>query len=630
MKAPAPVAQHRWRYGFVLGGVAVAAALLVWRAADLQVLDNDFLQHQGDARYLRTVAIPSHRGMITDRNGEPLAISTPVDSVWANPQALTLTQQQWSELGKLLTMSPRHLQQLVDRRTDREFVYLKRHVNPELARAVNLLDLPGIALRREYHRYYPAGEVTAHVIGFTNVDDEGQEGLELAYDQPLRGVPGRQQVIKDRLGRVVEHVDLLQDPDPGKDLALGIDRRIQFIAYRELKAAVQANKAKSGSAVVVDVRTGEILAMVNQPSFNPHNRGDLRGDHYRNRAVTDTFEPGSVMKPFTVAAVLKTGKFTPDTLVDTSPGLFRVGRNTIRDVRNYGLIDVATVIKKSSNVGASKMALSIPRELLWNTYNDFGFGAPTDSGFPGEMGGKLPFFGQWHDIDQATLSFGYGISVTTLQLAQAYTVLADGGYLRPLSFLRVKEPAAGKRVIDPNIARQIRDMLESVVGKGGTGSAARVPGYRVAGKTGTVRKSGVGGYVDDSYLAVFAGMAPASRPRLAMVVVVNEPKNGKYYGGQVAAPVFANVMAGALRLLDIAPDDVPGDDLRVAGLARISRHPSAAAGDLLAMTGRAPSSRFDVVSTTPAPSCGPLASSQRHLDARATNGGEKCGLGGGL
>lgn len=556
-----------WRYRLILGGMIAAAAALSLRALDLQVLHNDFLQNQGYARHLRVIPIPAHRGMITDRNGEPLAVSAPVDTVWADPKHLVLDQQGWSRLAKALDMPAAELKAAVASRRDREFVYLKRHINPDQAVAVRALDLPGVSLQREFRRYYPAGEVAGHVVGLTNVDDRGQEGLELAMEERLRGVPGRQRVIKDRLGRIVERVDLLQGPNPGQGVQVSIDRRIQFLAYRELKATMLAHRAKSGSVVVLDAQSGEVLAMVNQPSYNPNRRDGLHlAAHTRNRAVTDLFEPGSTVKPFAVAAALRSGRWQPTTRIDTRPGHMRLGRNTIRDVHDYGVIDVATVIQKSSNIGVAKMALNTPRELLWQTFHESGFGVVSGSGFPGESGGYVPHFGRWRDIDQATFSFGYGLSVTPLQLAQAYAVLANGGYWRPVSFLKVEEPSAGKRVLGSDVVAQVRDMLESVVDDEGTGTLARVPGYRIAGKTGTVRKSGVGGYVDENYVAVFAGMAPASRPRLVMVVVIQEPNNGKYYGGQVAAPVFGNVMAGALRLLDIAPDAVPEPGMRVAGL----------------------------------------------------------------
>ncbi|MFZ5594677.1 MAG: peptidoglycan D,D-transpeptidase FtsI family protein [Pseudomonadota bacterium] len=555
MRMDAPLTQPL-RIVLVLGALGALALSLAWRALDLQVLDKEFLQNQGDARHLRELAIPANRGMITDRNGEPLAVSTPVDSVWANPRELLAARAQWPALARLLNIDAKGLERHLLGRLDREFVYLKRAVNPELAQQVTALAVPGVSLQREYRRYYPAGEVVSHVIGFTNVDDIGQEGLELAYEEWLRGRPGAKRVIKDRLGRMVESVEGVTEPVPGKDLALSIDRRLQYLAYRELKAAIQANGARSGSLVMLDIATGEVLAMVNQPSFNPNNRVKLRGDFFRNRAVTDVFEPGSTIKPFTAAAALESGKFRPTTMIDTESGLFKVGRHTVRDVHKYGVIDVTTVIQKSSNVGATKMALAIEPQQLWSMFSRVGFGAATGSRFPGEMPGALSSYKRWGEIERATLSYGYGLSVTPLQLAHAYTVLADHGRFKPVSFSRVTQPPRSEQVVKAEVADQILKMMETVTGEGGTGMAAGVPGYRVAGKTGTVHKSQAGGYADNRYLALFAGVAPVSRPRLAMVVMIDEPKSGEYYGGLVAAPVFGKVMAGALRLLDVAPDDV--------------------------------------------------------------------------
>lgn len=554
---------YRGRRRLVLGMLVLASAGLMLRALDLHVLNKDFLQDQGAARYLREVEEPAHRGMITDRFGEPLAISTPVDSVWANPQELILQRERWGDLARALRIKRADLERLLAARRDKEFVYLRRRVNPDMAQRVSALEIPGVALAPEYRRFYPAGEVTAHVVGFTDVDDAGQEGMELALDERLRGVPGAKRVIKDRLGRIVESVERVREPQPGEDVALSIDRRLQYLAYRELKAAVRKNHADAGSAVILDVHTGEVLAMVNQPAYNPNNRGKLKRSHLRNRAVTDVFEPGSTIKPFTVAAALESGRFRPTTLVDTSPGTLRIGRKTIHDFRNYGLIDVSTVIQKSSNVGASKLALALAPETLWKAYASVGLGESTGSGFPGESGGLLTDFGGWHDIQRATVSYGYGLSVTTLQLARAYAALAGDGRPLPVSFTRRSASEASELaayyepVLSPASLRAVRRMMERVVAKGGTGTAGAVPGYRIAGKTGTVKKSAAGGYVDDSYLAVFAGIAPASDPRLAMVVMIDEPRGEKYYGGAVAAPVFGKVMAGALRLLDIPPDDVP-------------------------------------------------------------------------
>jgi len=537
--------------------MGLAAVTLLWRAVCLQVLDKEFLLHQGEARHLRVVSLPAHRGMILDRNGEPLAISTPVESVWINPQELGGEQQRIPELVKLLSMDRDKVQRLLASRADREFVYLRRHISPALAAKVKDLRIPGVYLQREYRRYYPAAEVTAHVVGKTNIDDAGLEGLELAYEEWLAGEPGAKRVVKDGQHHIIEDVESISRPHPGKDLRLSIDRRIQYLAYRELKAAVQEHKARSASAVVLDVRSGQVLAMVNQPSFNPNSRKRMQRSSMRNRAVTDVFEPGSTMKPFIVATALQSGRYRPDTPVSTSPGWFRVGRNTVRDVHDYGDLDVTGVIRKSSNVGITKIALSLPVEDIWTGLSEVGFGEQTYSGFPGEASGLLSHYSGWNAIETATLAFGYGISVTSLQLAQAYAVLAADGIRRPVAFLQDSEVAEERRVMPQEVARQVRAMLQQAAGPHGTAPAAQIAGYTVAGKTGTVHKSVAGGYSENKYLAVFAGMAPASDPRLVMVIMVDEPSNGKYYGGQVAAPVFSRVISGALRLLAVPPDNLP-------------------------------------------------------------------------
>ena len=565
------------RRKLILVAMAVAGLCLVWRVIDLQVIRKDFLQDQGDARYLREVTDPAHRGMITDRNGEPLAISTPVNSVWANPQELINARESWPRLAKVLGIHRGVLERLLASKRNKEFVYLKRQVTPDLASKVMALKIPGVDLSQEYKRYYPAGEVAAHVVGFANIDDVGQEGIELQFNDQLKGVPGIKRVIKDRYGRIVENVERVSEPRPGKNITLSIDRRLQYLAYRELKKAVKGNRADAGSLVMLDAHTGEVLAMVNQPSYNPNNRDDLKVSHMRNRAVTDVFEPGSTIKPFTIATALQAGLYTPDSIVDTRPGLIHIGRQTIHDHRNYGLINVSTVIKKSSNVGASKIALSMPARLLWNSFVKVGLGEETGSHFPGESVGLLSDYGTWHEIQQATISYGYGLSVTALQLARAYTTLATNGRALPVTFLKRNQTevaeleAQSKPVFSKKSIQEVRAMLESVVSPGGTGIRAAVPGYRVAGKTGTVKKSGSGGYIEDSYIALFAGMAPASNPQLVMVVVINNPHGEEYYGGAVAAPVFSAVMAGALRMLDIPPDDLnpaPGQRLALLGGAK--------------------------------------------------------------
>jgi len=535
---------------------AIAGAALAWRAVDLQLTNKDFLKDHGDARALRVVEIPAHRGVVTDRRDEPLAISTPVNSVWAAPRRLLQQRSAWPRLAALLGTNAEHLRAIVEPRAEREFVYLKRHVAPELAGQIAALGIDGVGLMREQRRYYPAGEVTAHVLGFTNVDDIGQEGVELAFDRHLSGRDGAKRVIKDRLGRVVEDVESIRAPAPGVPLALSLDKRVQYVAYRELKAAVLANHARSGSIVVLDSRTGEVLALANQPSFNPNNRSGLKGEHYRNRAVTDPFEPGSTVKPMTVAAALDAGTVTPHTAVDTAPGRFAIGRHMIRDVHDYGRLDVAGVVIKSSNVGASKIALALDPKVLWQAFTAVGFGSLTGLGLPGESSGRLNDHHDWREIEHATMAFGYGLSATAVQLAQAYSVFANDGWLVPLTLLRRDTVPAGQRVFSAPTARAVRAMLEAVVA-GGTGGEAGVAGYRVAGKTGTVHKLAAEGYARDRYVSLFAGFAPASRARLVAVVVIDEPGGAEYYGGRVAAPVFSRVMREALRLLNVAPDDLP-------------------------------------------------------------------------
>lgn len=546
------------RRGFIFILLLLGVAALLWRMVDLNINQREFLQHQGDARYLRDITIPADRGVITDRHGDPLAISTPVASVWAQPADLATARDRWAELARLLKLPMGQLERKLGARMDKEFVYLKRHITPELAEQVMALAIPGVSLQREYRRYYPLGEVTSHIVGFTDIDDNGQEGIELMMNEQLRGTPGSKRVIKDRLGRIVENVESIREPRPGQELSLSVDRRIQYLAYRELLGAVQRHQARGGSAVVLDVQSGEVLAMVNQPAYNPNNRKALSAERLRNRAVTDVFEPGSTVKPFTVAAALESGKFRPSTMVDTSPGSLKLANFTIRDIKDYGKIDVSTVIQKSSNVGASRIALELQPNQLWEQFVQVGFGYDTGSGFPGEAAGLMNAYQDWRKVERATVSYGYGLSVTALQLTRAYAALANNGVLRPASFLKLQpdETQAGSQVISPQVASAVRDMLERVVQQGGTGTRAAVNGYRIAGKTGTVRKVSSSGYNEDNYLAVFAGFAPASRPRLAMVVMVDRPEAGEYYGGVVAAPVFSRVMEGALRLMDIAPDDV--------------------------------------------------------------------------
>ncbi len=556
-----------FRIAVVLAVVLLIPIGLVLRAFDLHIVDHDFLQGQGNARVLRTLPVSAHRGMIVDRHGEPLAVSTPVDTVWADPQKFEASRDQLRRLAGILDLKARDLNRLIAqyKQQDKEFVFIKRRINPTLAQQAMDLKIPGLYTKREYRRYYPSGEVMAHLVGFTNVDDNGQEGVELAYNDSLHGVEGSQMVMIDSIGRVIKTVDMIKPPRPGTDLVLSVDRRLQYLAYRELKRAVFQHKAKSGSAVILDVHTGEVLAMVNQPSFNPNNREDLKGYLYRNRVVTDTFEPGSTVKPFTIAAALESGLYKPSTIINTAPGYLMVGSNTIRDEHNYGRINLLQIIQKSSNVGASKIALSIDPDLLLHVHEHIGFGELTGSGLPGEVSGTLHTPRVWRDIERATLSYGYGLAVTNLQLARAYMVLASGGYLKPVSVQLQSAPVQGERVLPAKYTREIIKMLQAVVEPGGTGTRAEVPGYTVAGKTGTVHKVGTHGYDENRYTSVFVGMAPASNPRLVMAVTINDPQ-GDYFGGLVAAPVFGAVMAGAMRLLDIPPDQMPAKPVNFAML----------------------------------------------------------------
>lgn len=529
---------------------------LIARAVNLQVMETDFLQGQGEARFLREVTIPSTRGVISDRNGEPLAVSTPVDSVWVHPGQLLEYPENIEPLADLLNADADDIERKLTQRAAKQFVWLKRRLNPEITARIAALDLHGVYLQKEYRRFYPAGEVTSHVIGFTNIDDVGQEGLELAYDSWLAGSPGSKRVIRNRKGEAVEEVALIKESQPGQDLHLTIDRRLQYLAYRELKTTVLKHGARSGSVVVLDVDTGEVLAMVNQPSYNPNDPGGHDTDGMRNRAVTDVIEPGSVMKPIAIASVLEHGIAVPGTPVDTSPGWIVISGHTIRDHNNYGLLDVTGVITKSSNVGVTQLALQLKPEQMWDTYSRFGFGEATGSGFPGESAGVLRNYRRWRRLEQATISYGYGISATPLQIAQAYAMIANGGKLRQPAFIQgSNNPPIS--AIDGRIARQVAAMLETVTSSTGTGKLARVANYRIAGKTGTSHKTSASGYADSRYVSSFAGFGPASNPRLVCVVVINDPTGDEYYGGLVAAPLFSTVMTGAMRLLNIPPDNYP-------------------------------------------------------------------------
>ena len=544
------------RLSLVIAFFAISAAALCARAVHLQVFNNEFLNQQADSRHLRNERISAHRGAILDRNGEPLAISTPVDSVWANPKELAAAVDDVPELARLLDLDAELLMRRITRSMDKEFLYLRRHLSPEQASRVLALKLPGVNSQREYRRYYPAGEVTGHLVGFTNIDDDGQEGLELAFNHWLAGESGSKRVLKDRMGRSVENVASIKAPRHGKDLHSSIDLRLQYLAYRTLKASIQQHNAESGSIVIMDVKSGEVLAIVNQPSYNPNDRSQYSAERYRNRAITDIFEPGSSIKPLIMAAALESGRYRASSVVDTSPGYVVVGPKKIEDSRNLGRVSLTTVLSRSSNVGATKVAMSLEPDQLWRTMTNFGFGALTSSGFPGESAGLLTHYNDWRQISQATLGYGYGVSVTPLQLTQAYAALASDGSVHPVSLVKLDQPSETQRIVRAETAESVRDMMEQVVQPGATGSEAGVDGYRVAGKTGTSWKFAPGGYSEDKYFSVFAGLAPASDPQLAAVVIIDEPTGDLYYGGEVAAPVFSDVMSESLRLLAVPPDDL--------------------------------------------------------------------------
>lgn len=556
-----------WRLRLLVVVLVPLLLLLVGRLVQLHLVDREFLKHQGDVRTLRVESIPAHRGMITDRHGEPLAISSPVATLWANPSLMPQDGLLLSALAGALGESPSDFFARLNRYANREFMYLKRQVTPDVAEAVMALKVAGVYTQDEYKRYYPAGEVAAHLVGFTNVDEQGQEGLELSWEHWLKATPGRKRVLKDLKGRVVRNLAVLQPPNAGKTLTLSLDMRLQYLAYRELKAVVDQHQAVSGSIILLDARTGEVLAMVNQPAFNPNNRSYLDPSRLRNRALVDVFEPGSVIKPLSVAVALQSGLFKADQLINTAPGRMNLAGQNIRDARNYGEITPEGIIVHSSNVGVSRMILELPETMLVDYYGELGFGRSTGTGFPGEASGVLPGGFGISKIKRATLSYGYGLSTTLGQLAQAYMVLADQGRLHPLSLLKVDLPVT-QQVFDPAVVADVLKMMEKVVQPGGTGTRAAIKGYRVAGKTGTVHKLGRDeeGYDSGEYLATFAGIAPASNPRLVAVVVIDSPKGQEYFGGQVAAPVFSRVVGHALRILDVPPDDLQQVDQGVKKL----------------------------------------------------------------
>ena len=553
MKIQTRSTQPRTRLVWIVGVLLMCGTLVVARAAYMQLITEDFYQRAGDERFLREVPIATTRGMITDRNGEPLAVSSPVESIWVNPKELLLDAKRLPELAKSLNLPLDELTLKLAQKKDKQFMYLRRHMNPDAAKAVMDREIPGVYSSREFRRFYPHREVMAQVLGFTNLDEHGVEGMELAYDEWLTGTPGKQKIIRDRRGRIVENVDLIQAAENGKDLTLSIDRRIQYLAYSELKKTILAHKARAGSAVVLDIRTGEILAMVNYPSYNPNSRLNISPSLRRNTAVTDVLEPGSTMKPFTVAAALEDG-VDPNIVIPTEPGGYRIANRRVTDTHYYGPVDMRRLLVKSSNIGAAKLAANMSNQHFYSVLSRFGFGEKTDSGFPGESSAVLSAPNRWGPVEKATISYGYGLSVTPLQIAQAYAALANNGTLISPSFIK-GNASRQQRSVDAVVAGQVLNMLEDVTKVGGTAVQAALKGYRVAGKTGTSRRAVAGGY-EKRYISLFAGVVPIENPRFAMSVVVHEPSVGGYYGGVISAPVFHNVMDGALRLMDVPPDNI--------------------------------------------------------------------------
>ncbi len=553
---------YNWRFYF-LGGVLILGFIgLTVRAGYLQVVEQTFLQKESAARALRDLPIASFRGNIVDRNGQELAVSLEVASVFLDPKEI-LTKHDatglrqstaWHQLAALLGLKTRALDQLVEKNANKHFIWAKRQLEPTVAGLIRQLDLPGVHLTREYRRSYPTGEVSAHVVGFTNIDEQGIEGIERAFNEQLSGTPGKERQLLDRKRRVVESQGVLQAAEQGRTIQLALDSRLQTLTFHELRDTVKKHRARAGSAVILDVSTGEVLTMANWPSYNPNKRNDRPKGAARNRVITDMFEPGSAVKPFVVVSALESGKYSPSTIIDTRPGQMRVGGSWVRDIHNYGVLDVTGVIRKSSNVGVAQMALSLPKEQFLGTYQRFGLGQPLHTGFPGETAGRLNIEKRWSKFELATASYGYGLTASPLQIASAYATLASGGIKRPVSLLKVKDGVVGERVVDESIANDVLEMMQEVIKEGGTGKQAKVGGYCVSGKTGTVHKAVAGGYSDE-YFSVFAGIAPCDKPRLAMVIVVDEPNGDKHYGGDIAAPVFSTVMDQALRLINVAPDD---------------------------------------------------------------------------
>ncbi|MEC5386049.1 penicillin-binding protein 2 [Uliginosibacterium sp. H3] len=541
-----------WRARFVLALLLLSLCGLVGRAVWLQGVNRDFLQAKGESRYARTLTLTATRGRILDRHGEPLAMSTPVKSVTAIPDMATLSAGQVAQLSKILSIPLEDINRKLS--SSKDFVFLKREVPPDVAAQVAALKLPGVHNADEYRRYYPVGDVTSHVVGFTSIDDKGQEGIELGMEADLVGKAGSRRVIKDLYGSIVEDVESIRRPQNGNDIVLALDSKVQYLAFSALKQAVEKTRAKAGAVVVLDAKTGEILALVNNPTFNPNNRVKLTGEQLRNRVFTDVYEPGSTMKPFIAGMALESNRYRPTTMIETSGGQMTLDGATIHDSHAHGAMTVSEVIQKSSNVGAARMALSFPPEQMWNLYDSLGFGQSPRTGFPGEVGGRLRPYKTWRPIEQATMAFGHGVSVTLMQMAHAYLALAREGEMIPLSLTRLDSPPMrGRQIFSPEVTKQVRSMLELVVADGGTAPQARIPGYRVAGKTGTAHKLEGGRYVN-KYVASFIGLAPASDPRFVVAVMIDEPSGASYYGGDIAGPVFAQVMSGALRTMGVRPD----------------------------------------------------------------------------
>lgn len=547
---------HKLRLLLVSFFFVLILSVLLWRLYSLIIVDRQFLLEQGQARSLRIVDIPAYRGMIVDRQGSPLAVSTPVKSIWVNPKTFAPDEHQLKDLSKILDMPQGTLSKRLKQSRGREFIYLKRQLTPYVAKKIDKLNIPGVNFQEEFKRYYPESESTAQLIGFTNIDDTGIEGLELAFDQWLDGVVGKKRVVKDRLGRITDELNFIREPRPGNLLQISIDKRIQYAAYHELQKTVEEFGAKSGTAIVLEAKTGEVLAVANAPSFNPNARERYGVERYRNKAFTDTFEPGSVVKPLSVASALESGLYKPGTEIDTRPSWMMIGGHAIRDVHNYGVLDVTGVLQHSSNIGVTKMVLSSPAEQLIQMYIKSGYSFRTASGYPGESTGEITSASQATPFVLATMAFGYGLSVTPIQLAQSYMPFANNGKLLSLSLLHRAEKPEESAVMSAKTAQQVLTMMETVVKPNGTGKLARIPGYRVAGKTGTARIAGNNGYESSRHIASFVGIAPASDPRLIVAVVINEPKRVSYYGGAAAAPLFAKIMGAALRILDISPDDI--------------------------------------------------------------------------